>query len=494
MKAALRFLALVLPVQPGDVVCPLFRSFLRSPIFLCAVSGWLLATVSAASNSDPNEAFWKSVYEENRVLKIDIAVTREAWDAMQPPNNRRGGRGGQSENGFSYVKAAISIDGQAFEDAGLRFKGNSSYRFSQGGFKRPLKIDTNRFVKGQKLYGRTKLNLSNSFLDSAYMKEKLAYEVYRAAGIPTPGVGWAAVTLSIEGVTAKQPLGVYVLVEQVDSNYIKRSFDAATAGSLLMKPEISSNWQYPGEEPEAYEPFGIKIRGKDDTSFARFGELLKLIHSGSDSEFAQEIGQRMDLDQLAGYLAASSLLANIDSYIGMPHNYYLLVDKADNRVRLLPWDLNESFGTFTMGSSPEALVDWDIDRPWVAELRLVERLFEIESFRKQYRAALVGLMRKTFTQEKLFARVAAFQSALMPYLNSQERADLRMGIDGDANGYNRAVERSVLAIKPFIVKRIASVAAQLAGRREGTRVEGRRRGGPGRERERRGPRGGGPRP
>ena len=42
-----------------------------------------------------------------------------------------------------------------------------------GEMKQPFKIDTNRFIKGQKLHGRTKLILSNAFLDSAFMKEKL---------------------------------------------------------------------------------------------------------------------------------------------------------------------------------------------------------------------------------------------------------------------------------------------------------------------------------
>ena len=41
-----------------------------------------------------------------------------------------------------------------------------------------------------------------------------------------------------------------------------------------------------------------------------------------------------------------------------------------------------------MGSSAEALVDWDIDRPWVADLKLVERLFATESFPKLYKVLI----------------------------------------------------------------------------------------------------------
>lgn len=65
------------------------------------------------------------------------------------------------------MKADLTVDGESCKDVGLRFKSNSSYRFSSDGFKRPIKIDTNRFVTDQKLHGRPKFNLSTSYLDPA---------------------------------------------------------------------------------------------------------------------------------------------------------------------------------------------------------------------------------------------------------------------------------------------------------------------------------------
>lgn len=447
-------------------------------LFLLLTAFNLSVQRSQGGDDDKDTAFWKSVYQENHVVPIEISLTSEAWEAMQPKRTEA------SDSEFTYVKASMKIDGEPFDDAGLRFKGNSSYRFSSRGYKRPLKIDTNRFVKGQKLHGRTKLNLSNAFLDPAFMKEKLAYEVYQAAGIPTPGVGWASVTLEIEGLLEKQSLGIYVLVEQVDKKFLSRNFGKGNKDSLLMKPENSSNWEFPGTDPKLYESFDIK-EGEDNVEqIQRFGELLKLIHSGSDEEFATEIGKRMDIEQFAGYLAATSLLANIDSYIGMPHNYYLLMDKSGGKLRLLPWDVNEAFGTFTMGSSSEALADWDIDRPWVAELKLVERLFATESFRKVYKEAIGNLMKDVFTEERIFARITEFEKVLSPQLTEEAGSEMRMGISGDTDGYNAAVERPALAIKPFVSRRIKSVKAQLTGEHEGTSIEGRR--GPGPPRGRRG--------
>ena len=51
-----------------------------------------------------------------------------------------------------------------------------------------------------------------------------------------------------------------------------------------------------------------------------------------------------------------------------------------------------------------------------------------------------------------------------------------MGINGDSEGINRAVNRRVLAIKPFITRRIESVNSQLAGKSEGESIAGRDKG------------------
>ena len=432
------------------------------------------ARTEKAEQGDAGRKFWDQVFVEDHVLDVQIEMARADWDAMQPERGRRGGGRDaprvRFDNTFRYAKAKVTVDGEVFEVAGLRFKGNSSFRASKQ-WKKPMKIDLNRFTKGQKLHGRTKINLSNAFLDPAFMKEKLAYELYRAAGMATPGVGWANVTLTVQGQIEKKRLGIYVLIEQVDKGYIERSFGEKSKGSLLMKPEALDDWEYLGREPAAYERYDIKI-GEDNVDQIRaFADILRLIERGSDEDFAREIGKRMDLGQLAGYLAATSILANIDSYIGMPHNYYLLLDKADNKLRLLPWDLNEAFGTFTMRGGAEEMARWNIDRPWVSRRRLLERLFKTQTFPKRYRAAVENLMREHFTEKRLSARIKAFESAIEKFVARDKAGggtrSFRMGIDGDGSGMNRAVGRKIMAIKPFLRKRIQSIRAQLAGQTDG---------------------------
>lgn len=330
-----------------------------------------------------------------------------------------------------------------------------------------------KYNKKQSLYGRDKLNLSNAMLDPAFMKEKLAYELYKSAGLATPGVGWANVTLTVDGNTV--PLGVYVIIDQVDKQFMKRHFGADSKDSLLMKPEVGQ-WQYLGDTAEDYERYDIKYGEKNDKQFKKFGELMKLIQDGSDDEFESEIGKRFDLPLLANYLAVTSLLTNLDSYVASPHNYYLMLDKSDGKLRLLPWDLNESFGANTQGGSFEQIVDWDIDQPWTTNRLLLTRLFRTKQFPEMYYSALQQASQE-FTAKKLFPKIEEYRKAIAPHVDKYKAGPgtlgMIAGIDGDRNGINRSAERLVLAIKPFIKRRQASVAAQLAGKREGQRIAGR---------------------
>ncbi|MDE0934353.1 MAG: CotH kinase family protein [Mariniblastus sp.] len=429
--------------------------------------------------ADDNDAFWKSVYEDNHVLQIEMKVSRESWDSMQP---QRGKNARENErldfaNEFNYAKVEITIDGQPFPDAGLRFKGNSSYRFSRGSLKKPFKIDTNRFIKGQKLHGRTKLNLSNAFLDSAFMKEKLAYELYRAAGLPSPQTGWANVVLSVEGIAEKKPLGIYVVIEQMDERYLKENLKGDPQQSILAKPESLDDWEYLGKNPDAYQRYNLKIGKTNTPTIQRFMETMRLIQTASDREFAEKIQDYVDLENFAGYLAATSLLANIDSYIGMPHNYYLLLNNPQDKLKLLPWDVNEAFGTFTLGRPAKQLANWEINRPWIARRKLLERLFETEQFPKLYRIALIDLMEKAFTEKQIFSQIDEFKNALTPViqkLGNKALDSFEMGIEGDDSGRNLAVERPTLAIKPFVRQRIESVKAQLKGTEKGVSLSRRR--------------------
>ena len=499
-----------------------------------------------------NDAYWAEVHSGKKVPEFHFVVSAQQWKTMHPeprrdrrprsrgprdrdsgergPRDRDSGergprdaepgeRGGSPRRSrprppggmmgpgtkYTYVKATMIVDGERFNGVGLRFKGNSSFRFAGDRPRKPFKVDTNRFTEALRFRGRTKLNFSNSFKDPTYLKEKVGYEVYREAGLPTPGVGWVRIYLTIEGELENEPLGLYVLVEQVDDDFIETRLGGASKDSLLMKPEGVRDLEYLGDDPGRYdERYDIKEGKENRKLLLRFAELLRLIESGSDEEFSRRIGERVDLENVAGYLAATALLTSLDSFVATPHNYYLLVDAADGKLKVLPWDVNEAFATFTLGRTPESLMRWNIERPWTTRRRLLERLFELEGFRASYLSKVRTLLSTSFTRQKLFARLDKLRDVVEPHLandaygegvdglvrglEGKRELDAKRGLDADKGPPRRPREESrpdqrrrrprgrSIAVKTFIEGRIDSVRRQLAGEEKGENLERRRRG------------------
>src|SRR5437879_7823394 len=100
---------------------------------------------------------------------------------LQGAEGKRNGIASAMGIEFDYVHADVDFEGLTFKDAGVRYKGNGTFLESRGSLKRPVKLDLNKHVKGQKLAGITKLNLHNNVTDASWMNEVLYYQLYRDA-------------------------------------------------------------------------------------------------------------------------------------------------------------------------------------------------------------------------------------------------------------------------------------------------------------------------
>ena len=100
---------------------------------------WFGETAESQNTASEREdaIFWDSVFSHNHVLDIQITLTHEAWDSMQPRHKERqtDEKGPKVDfgNQLNCVKADVVIDNKPFKGTGLCVKGNSSYRFSSRG-------------------------------------------------------------------------------------------------------------------------------------------------------------------------------------------------------------------------------------------------------------------------------------------------------------------------------------------------------------------------
>src|SRR5688572_18326411 len=153
-------------------------------------------------------------FSATTVWTAHLTMTAKAWQAMQPhygssagsrsflgPEGGRNGVAARQGIAFDYVPATLQLGDWTFRDVAVRYKGNGSFLRAtrSGGDKISLKVDLNKYVKGQKLAGLTTLNFQNNITDAGWMNEVLAYRLYRDAGALAPRTTYAQVHLTVEG-------------------------------------------------------------------------------------------------------------------------------------------------------------------------------------------------------------------------------------------------------------------------------------------------------
>jgi spore coat protein CotH len=377
---------------------------------------------------------------------------------------------------FPWVKADLTAAGKTIKGVGVRYKGNFTYVASQNMLRRPLKIELDHFnEKTPRLHGHGKLNLSNGVTDPARTRESLAFALYRAAGVPASRTAFAELTLTVPGKYDKELVGLYTLVEQIDKAFLKAHFK--NNKGLLVKPEgLQGGLQYLGEDWARYvDRYRPKYEGTKDHQ-KRLIAFTRLIHKSEDAEFRQEVGKYLDVDAFVRFVAADALMANLDSYLGFGHNFYLYLRPDTNQFVFIPWDLDLSMGMWPVGGPPERQIDLSLEHPHIGQNKLIDRLFSMKEVKEKYTKTLKELSTTSFSKERMLKELDAIEQATKAPLEREKKATAAR------KESNKGPFASIVGPGPglrvFVEKRSESVLAQLAGERKGYVPAGMGFGGP----------------
>ncbi len=433
---------------------------------------------ACAQPRDPTKS--AQVFGLTKVHSMHLTILPENWEKMQPArggfsgNRSRPGqpelsderklRGGFNYD-FEYVKADLEINGVLFKDVAVRFKGNSTYLLTSSYLKRPFKIDLDRYHESQAWHGLKKLTLNNNVMDPSATREPLAHMVYRAAGVPSPRTAFLELTLTVPGKYDKTLVGLYTLIESVDKTFLKEHF--ASAKGLLCKPERAGPLVHLGENWANYEAaYRPKNNNVTPEMQSRLIEFTRLIHRSPEAEFHQKIASFLEVDRFLRYVAATVVLASMDSFVGLAHNYYLYLDPKTNKFSILPWDVDHSFGALTMLGSASDLMNLSIRKPAPGNNRLIERLLADEKHYKTYENHIRELLRTTFTLDWVKTNAELIARTIEP---CREREKQAIAQRGEAWNSWKMLElfNPPPKVETFAEKRIASLEAQLAGKSEG---------------------------
>jgi spore coat protein H len=495
---------------------------MRSAATILILALLLPQALLAAKKDKPDETarFW----ETEAVHAIHLRVTAQQWQlmqpirkgslsrisasAMQPPSTRPStqpvlmprpttsaaphGEGDRLEPNFfgmefAYVKAAFECDGVAVKDIGLRLRGNSSFGWNSSGLKRPFKVDFNRFDEKQKFEGMSSFYLNNNAYDPSLMREALSYETFRKLNVPAPRTSYAVVFLTIDGKCERECLGLYTLIETMDTKpFLKAHFGSAKG--MLMKPWSIRGLPYLGEQWEKYERYYVPRSEPTPEGARRTIDFIKLVNYADDETFRRQIDQYLDVDEFLRLLAGDVLLANTDNFLYTGHNWYLYLNPKDNRFALMPWDMNLSFANYTSTGSPDQLVHLSLMHPHAGEMKLIDRLLAMPRYAEDYRGHIKRATDTFFSPQAMSARVDALQAVIAradAAADAAWKARYAQLMPAAATQPSKIPPRplakltgwqggAAIDIKDFMTQRIASINAQLAGGSDGYTLGSRR--------------------
>jgi spore coat protein H len=432
------------------------------------------------------------LFQPTNIVPVHLEFTEADYKALAPHGSggmfRFGGGGSQSwlqgaegnRNGFAasrgvefnYVHATVTIGAQTLKNIGVRYKGNGTYFDGSSQGKISLKLDFGEYVKGQRLGTLKKLNLHSNITDASWMNEVLAFQLYRDAGVPAPRTSYARVYVTVHGRQSRAYAGLFSIVENADEDF------AAARGlppGAIFKPVATNLFADLGPDWKRYNQTYDPKTTLTVAQQQRVIDFGRLVSKGTDAEFAARVGDYLDLDETARYLAVTVFLSDLDGLLGPGQNYYLYLDPRTKKFSFFAWDQDHSFGQFFRGtqSSREQL---SIHHPWSESSRFLERLFELEAFKKQYLARLTEFSTTLFKPDRFHKQVDELAVVLRPAVKDEsaqrllrfERAVAGEVPPGDAGMFRGAN----IPIKAFVKARAQSVTDQLAGRSTGQRIRG----------------------
>lgn len=409
---------------------------------------------------------------------------RGVFGQEPPPASASGDTGSR----YPWATCTVELGGQVLTNVAVRTKGVSSVARAPNGYKRPLKLDFNRGAKGRDLFGVEELYLNNNVNDATQLREALAYELFRRAGLPAPRTAFAQVYLTIPGRVSRQHLGLYTLIEAVEDRFLKRHFGQKEG--ILTKPEQMRGLWYFGEDWEGYrDRYQPKQDGTPEDQ-KRFISFVRFIRDATPEKFGTGLTNHLDPEAFLRFVALNALLANVDSFIGNGHNYYLFHSTKSHRSTFIPWDLNEAFGMHPVSGPSRFQMQTSILRPNADPNPLVERCLADPQLGPRYRAICAELLTSVFVPARLEADIDRMAAVTQPVVFAESRRakedfertvlGTRRPDDGDTSqprfdeefaklgyrpwGFPDQVEIDNLPLKQWIRGRHTNATDQLAGK------------------------------
>ncbi len=318
------------------------------------------------------------------------------------------------------TRCSLFHNGTLYDNIFCRIRGGTSISWP----KKSYKIEFNDGYKFQLASGHTvdEFDFNTTYTDKSYNRAVLHTELNRDAGLPSPETFHAH--LRRNGTF----YSVTLYTEQPDGDFLERT--GLDPKGALYKGGPGAN----GDSLAGYEK-----KNRDAEGFADLQSLITGIGQ-SGTALERFTFDNIDVPAVINFMACMAVAQNID---GTDKNHFLYRDTEGTREwRILPWDLDLSFGPDALNTdnivynqqdavSPAAASHPFIGvRPWMLHGGKYQRLFEALIATPRGKAMLLRRIR-TLTDQFLGTKYFTSRiNTLVPLLTADVAADrTRWGAD-----------------------------------------------------------------
>ena len=325
-----------------------------------------------------------------------------------------GGGGGVTDFGLepAYVTSSVKFNGKKWENVGFRLKGNStlSSTWKSGIYKLPFRLKMDEFedkypeIKNQRMYGFKDLSFSPGAKDNTLIREKVASDIFRMAGIPSAQTSFYKVYIDFgDGL---KYCGVYTMVEVVDDTMVKSQFGEDKGN--IYKPESN------------FTTFNAtQFEKKNNETEANFSDVQSAVAALNASNrttdpalWRSNLEKFMNMDHFVKWLAINSTLVSWDTYGGIAHNYYLY-NHPTKKLMWIPWDNNEALTS----QERVKITLTGIAANWP----LIKYVNEDPVYYAKYKTEVKEFTNNIFTPEKMNAMIDKATNMISPFVVGAEK-------------------------------------------------------------------------
>jgi spore coat protein CotH len=285
-------------------------------LVIAILAGLMLATSVGAQTNEQD--IFDSTQVQDVYLQMnarDLVDLREHWDSN------------------TFYPADFTYRDVRLRNVGVRSRGWGS----RNGLKLGLRVDFNHYVSGQRFADTAAIVLDNLWQDPSMVREAAAMAFIARMGEAASRESFARVFINGDF------QGVYAVVEEPNTGYLKRRFGKDTGALFEYHWVRTYDFSVLGDRLDEYQQLFERRTHETDPAAPVYEPLQAMIDANSypvGTAWRERVDAYLDLQQMIRYAAIEAFLGEVDGFTGYAgvNNFYVYRPDGSTRHVFLPWD------------------------------------------------------------------------------------------------------------------------------------------------------------